>query len=104
MINRSAQLTTKQIIELIEAGRVYYPPSTGLHICGSDDVHNAAVTIASFPMDEETARFMYNRLRIEFEDVDADDVIIDLIVADDILDNFHMRRQMVERFRKEIDG
>lgn len=100
--NRRARLTSNQILELIEAGRVYYPPTTGLHICGSDDARNAAITVASFPMEESKARSMFERLRQEFGDMDADDVVVDLFVNDDRVDDFSMRRQLVERFAKEI--
>jgi hypothetical protein len=100
---RFIRLTSAQIMELIEAGRVYYPPSTGLHICGSDDVHNAAITLGAFSMGEADARSAFERFKADFRETDTEgDVVVDLIVRDDIVDDFSMRRQMVERFARGV--
>lgn len=80
----------------------YRPPRTGIHVCGTDDIEEWPVTLASFPMTEARARMVFERL-LQFAETDHD-VIIDLFVDDNRPDDFGIRRQMMDRVRRECEA
>ena len=95
--------TARQRAELMKALRIYHPPHTGIHICGSDDEKNAAMTLGAFPMSEVEARAAFETMKGEFSEPGGDcDVVVDLCVRGDIVDDFGMRRQMIERLRRAL--
>ena len=49
-------------------------------------------------MPEDVARSLYAMAEAELKDSEGDsDLLVDLMVKDDIVDNFWMRRQMLDR-------
>ena len=100
---RARGLTARQRAELREAMRIYRPPATGIHVCGSDDLANAAVTLAAFPMAEEEARAAFARVRAEFGEPGGDgDAVVDLFVRGDVEEDFMVRRQMLARMSEAL--
>lgn len=83
----------------------YNPCSVGLHVCGSQDIdgYDAAATVANFPVrSPDEARRVFAIAKAELaESGDDFDMVVDLNVGRDDLhvDDFPMRRQMLERLR-----
>jgi hypothetical protein len=100
---RYRSLTVAQREELAEANRIYYPPTNGLHICGSDDEQNAAITLGAWSMQPAEARTSFQALKEEFAVMDGDhDVIVDLFIAGNVEEDFGMRRQMIEPLMRSL--
>lgn len=96
------RLTGKQKRELIEAARIYHPCDCGVHVCGSDDTCNAAVTIANIPArSPDVARTVWEACRVEagLPDDEECDLVVDLNIDRDNLHvaDFGIRRQMLDR-------
>lgn len=86
--------------------RQYHPCETGLHVCGIDDdaglLCGPHFTVLNVPLPEDDVKAAFDSAKMEFECLGADgDVLVDLIVSGDILDNFWMRRQMVEVMERQ---
>lgn len=100
---RSCYQAAEPGADLCRCCAAYQPCTTGIHVCGSDDVENWPVTLASFPMPEVFARVVFAQMMQEYE-VDDHDVIVDLFVGGDQLDNFGIKRQMLDRVRRECEA
>lgn len=79
----------------------YQPCTTGIHVCGSDDVEGWPVTLASFPAtDHADLLSLYDRLKRDYEEPDHD-IIVDMFVGGELRDNFGVRRQMLDRIKRD---
>lgn len=80
----------------------YDPYAIGLHICGADEDANEFYTVAKFPAASgDRAQEFFDAMREahEVDDVDGE-LVVDLVVGNDILDDFYIRRQSVELIRR----
>lgn len=86
---------------------IYDPCATGLHVCGiSTTDRDEFVTIGNFPMDEERARATFDRAKasLGMADDEDPDVIVDLMIGQDRMDDFGMRRQMLDALKREAES
>lgn len=95
-------LTTKQIAELKQAAEVYYPCACGIHVCGSNDALNQAITIANISTRTETeARMVFAACKAEAEARDGEphDFVVDLNIGpyESHVEDFWISRQMLDR-------
>jgi len=84
----------------------YWPPTTGYHFCGVTPDEERPLTLASIPVRGDPAPVFY-AVKAEFDEPKDDDdgVIVDLFINDDIVDDFWIRRQMLDRVKAALtDG
>jgi len=81
--------------------------ATGIHVCGiSTTDYDEFVTIGNFPMDEKRARATFDRAKnlLAMPDDEDPDVIVDLMIGRDRVDDFGMRRQMLDALKREAES
>lgn len=80
----------------------YNPCDNGLHVCGfrEDGEFGPHVTEANFP---GVGRDAFDVLKAEFADDDYD-LLIDLMDNGDIVDDFGIKRQMLEPMRRKLEA
>lgn len=78
----------------------YRPCRTGLHVCGADAEEIEPVTVLNLPATSaEEARRRFALAKAECAQLDGEDpdLVVDLMIAGDIEEDFRMRRQMLQR-------
>lgn len=81
----------------------YHPVVTGIHVCGfnNDLPHGPAYTLLNLPLEAAHTRAVFNHLKAAFSVGAADgEVLIDFMVDGFLEDNFWIRRQMLEPFKR----
>jgi hypothetical protein len=75
---------------------IYNPCRDGIHVCGIDPAVELHFTEVNIPW---ASRADFDRVRAECacRDGDPDDFMVDFMCAGDILDDFPMSRQMLNR-------
>lgn len=77
----------------------YNPCRFGLHVCGVDEEANLFTTEANFHTgNEAAARVMFERAKAECACPEEEStLVVDLMIDDDIVEDFWMSRQMLGR-------
>lgn len=80
----------------------YNPCDDGLHVCAfrEDTEFGPHVTEANFP---GVRRDTFDALKAEFDDADLD-LLIDLMEDGSIVDDFGIKRQMLDPMRRKLEA
>lgn len=72
----------------------YAPCRYGIHVCGTSADELEPVTVKNFP---RVSKAMFDSLKSDYAISDQDpDLVVDFMCDGDILDDFGIRRQMLE--------
>jgi len=83
----------------------YHPCETGVHVCGLRDgaefgPHVTEVNLPPVPL------AMFENIKAEYDEADSNDyeVIVDLMEGGSCIDNFGVKRQMLDRILRDLSG
>jgi hypothetical protein len=95
-------MTPAQLEMIRHADEIYYPCAFGVHVCGSDDERNEAITIANIAArNADEARRVFAACKAEAEAAgdEPHDFVVDLNLGrhEAQVEDFWLSRQMLER-------
>jgi hypothetical protein len=103
-IGRAGSEERRRYVEAFN--RQYHPCETGLHVCGIDDdaglLCGPHFTVLNLLFSVDAVQAAFDAAKQSFSCGDDGDVLVDLMIDGEAIDDFWMRRQMVEVMQREI--
>lgn len=86
--------------EIAQANREYHPCRNGIHVCGVTPDEERPLTVANVP---GVSRERFEALKAEFGIPHEDsDLVVDFNVRGDTVDDFSIRRQMLDAVLRAV--